>query len=109
MYLTIMHCRSSNRGYGGQISMHSSVGMGHLKTGVDITREMAVIQNIPHIQDNVQHNFITMNHLLLQIFRQRSALCSAETALRYTTQMGYRFGHQKAVLLRMGIIMLETC
>jgi hypothetical protein len=35
------------------------------------------------------------------------------TALRYTTQMAYRFGHQKAVLtnvlLKMGIIMLETC
>jgi hypothetical protein len=33
-------------------------------------------------------------------------------ALRYTTQMVYRFGHQKAVLtnviLKMGIIMLET-
>jgi hypothetical protein len=35
------------------------------------------------------------------------------TALRYTTQTVYRFGHQKAVLtnvlLKMGIIMLETC
>jgi hypothetical protein len=35
------------------------------------------------------------------------------TALRYTTQTAYRFGHQKAVLtnviLKMGIIMLETC
>jgi hypothetical protein len=35
------------------------------------------------------------------------------TALRYTTQAAYRFGHQKAVLtivlLEMGIIMLETC
>jgi hypothetical protein len=34
------------------------------------------------------------------------------TALRYTTQTAYRFGHQKAVhtnvLLKMGIIMLET-
>jgi hypothetical protein len=35
------------------------------------------------------------------------------TALRYTTQTAYRFEHQKAVLtnvlLKMGIIMLETC
>jgi hypothetical protein len=35
------------------------------------------------------------------------------TALRYTTQTAYRFGHQKAVLtnvlLKMSIIMLETC
>jgi hypothetical protein len=35
------------------------------------------------------------------------------TALRYKTQTAYRFGHQKAVLtnllLKMGIIMLETC
>jgi hypothetical protein len=35
------------------------------------------------------------------------------TALPYTTQTAYRFGHQKAVLtnvlLKMGIIMLETC
>jgi hypothetical protein len=35
------------------------------------------------------------------------------TALRYTTQMAYRFGHQKVVLTnvlqKMGIIMLETC
>jgi hypothetical protein len=35
------------------------------------------------------------------------------TSLRYTTQMAYRFGHQKAgltnVLLKIGIIMLETC
>jgi hypothetical protein len=35
------------------------------------------------------------------------------TALRYTTQTAYGFGHQKAVLtnvlLKMGIIMLETC
>jgi hypothetical protein len=35
------------------------------------------------------------------------------TALRYTTQTAYRFGHQKVVLanvlLKMGIIMLETC
>jgi hypothetical protein len=35
------------------------------------------------------------------------------TALRYTTQTAYRFGHQKAVLtivlLMMGILMLETC
>jgi hypothetical protein len=35
------------------------------------------------------------------------------TAQRYTTQAAYRFGHQKSVLttvlLKMGIIMLETC
>jgi hypothetical protein len=35
------------------------------------------------------------------------------TDLRYTTQTAYRFGHQKAVLtnvlLKMVIIMLETC
>jgi hypothetical protein len=35
------------------------------------------------------------------------------TALRYTNQTAYRFGHQEAVLtyvlLKMGIIMLETC
>jgi hypothetical protein len=35
------------------------------------------------------------------------------TALRYTTQTAYRFGHQKVVLtnvlLKMDIIMLETC
>jgi hypothetical protein len=35
------------------------------------------------------------------------------TALLYTTQTAYRFGHQKAVLttvlLRIDIIMLETC
>jgi hypothetical protein len=35
------------------------------------------------------------------------------TALRFTIQTAYRFGHQKAVLtnvlLKMGIIMLETC
>jgi hypothetical protein len=35
------------------------------------------------------------------------------TALRYTTQTAYKFGHQKAVLtnvrLKMGIILLETC
>jgi hypothetical protein len=35
------------------------------------------------------------------------------TAQRYTLQTAYRFGHQKAVLttvlLKMGIIMLETC
>jgi hypothetical protein len=35
------------------------------------------------------------------------------TALRYTTQTAYRFGHQKTVLtnvlLKMGMIMLETC
>jgi hypothetical protein len=33
--------------------------------------------------------------------------------LNYTTQTAYRFGHQKAVLtnalLKMGILMLETC
>jgi hypothetical protein len=52
--------------------MHSSVDVGHLKTGVDITPKMTSLQNIPHIQDNVQHNFTTMNHLLSQIFRQQS-------------------------------------
>jgi hypothetical protein len=35
------------------------------------------------------------------------------TALRYTTQTAYRFGHQKVVLtivlLKMGILLLETC
>jgi hypothetical protein len=35
------------------------------------------------------------------------------TAQRYTTQTDYRFEHQKAVLtivlLKMGILMLETC
>jgi hypothetical protein len=35
------------------------------------------------------------------------------TAQRYTTQTAYRFGHQKAVLtnvlLKMGILILETC
>jgi hypothetical protein len=35
------------------------------------------------------------------------------TALRYTNQTAYKFGHQKAVLinvlLKMGILMLETC
>jgi hypothetical protein len=35
------------------------------------------------------------------------------TALRYTTQQAYRLGHQKAVLaivlLKMGLLMLETC
>jgi hypothetical protein len=35
------------------------------------------------------------------------------TALRYTTQTAYRFGHQEAVLtlvlLKKGILMLETC
>jgi hypothetical protein len=35
------------------------------------------------------------------------------TAQRYTTQTAYRFGHQKAVLtivlLKMGILLLETC
>jgi hypothetical protein len=36
MYLNIVHCRSTNRGYGGRISMHSSVGVGHLRTGVDL-------------------------------------------------------------------------
>jgi hypothetical protein len=35
------------------------------------------------------------------------------TAQRYTTQTAYRFGHQKAVLtivlLKMSLLMLETC
>jgi hypothetical protein len=35
------------------------------------------------------------------------------TALCYTNQTAYRFGHQKAlltvVLLKMGMLMLETC
>jgi hypothetical protein len=58
---------------------------------------------------------------LLNMFRE--LLCCTEevtstvqhtqlTALRYTTQTAYRFGHQKAVLtnvlLKIGIIMLET-
>ena len=49
MYLNLAHCRPSNSSYGVRISMHSSVGMGHPKTGVDITPEMSVIQYIPHI------------------------------------------------------------
>ena len=72
MFLNIMHCRSSNSNCGVWISVHSSAGMGHLKTGVDTTPEMSVVQNIPHILDNVQHNITKMNHLLSQKFRQQS-------------------------------------
>jgi len=52
--------------------MHSNVDMGHLKTGVDRNPEMSVIQNIPHILDNLQNNITTMNRLLSQDFRQQS-------------------------------------
>jgi hypothetical protein len=42
----------------------------------------------------------------------RDVVCTAHTtALRYTTQTAYRFGHQKAVLtivlLKMDLLMLE--
>jgi len=66
MYLNVGLCQSSDSSYGGQISMRSSAGMGHLKTGVDITPEMLVVQNVPHILDNVQRNITTVNHLLSQ-------------------------------------------
>jgi hypothetical protein len=50
----------------------------------------------------------------MSIFRSTSSVQHTQlTALLYTTQMAYRFGHQKAVLtkilLKMGITMLETC
>jgi hypothetical protein len=49
-----------------------------------------------------------VSSIIMPIFRSTHL-----TALRYTTQTAYMFGHQKAVLtnvhLKMGIIMLETC
>jgi hypothetical protein len=54
------------------------------------------------------------NNTKISGFRISLFLCAAHTtALRYTTHRAYRFGHQKAVLtivlLKMGILMLETC
>jgi hypothetical protein len=51
---------------------------------------------------------------LLNMFRVTSTVHHTHlTALRYTTHTAYGFGHQKAiltnVLLKMGIIMFETC
>jgi hypothetical protein len=55
-----------------------------------------------------------VSSIIMPIFRSTSTVQYTQlTALRYTTQTTYRFGHQKAVLnnvlLKMGIIMLETC
>jgi hypothetical protein len=54
-----------------------------------------------------------VSSIITPIFRSSSVQHTQLTALRYTTQTDYGFGHQKAlltnVLLKMGIIMVETC
>jgi hypothetical protein len=57
--------------------------------------------------------YTTVQHTQLTALRYTTVQHTQLTALRYTTQTAYWFGHQKAVLtnvlLKMGIIMLETC
>jgi hypothetical protein len=62
----------------------------------------------------MQHNAGLLSQHVSSISRATSSVQHTHlTAQRYPTQMAYRFGHQKAVLttvlLKMGILMLETC